>query len=182
MIRAADDVARRPKSGRPQPVVITALMSSSQAVDDALRRLNDAGVPRDLVDVVVSPEAAHRFYPGVARSPGREVFRFAAIGGLIGLILSALLSFAIIAMPGFESPGVTAVVQLLGPNIGTVAGAALGGLLAASRHRRPSRRLAGAAEQSSAILLAVCTPSREDVEPLGRILTAAGGRDVRIEP
>src|SRR5262245_50564993 len=117
MIRAADDVVNRASARRREPAVITALMSSSHAVDEGLRLLNEAGVPRDLVDVVVSREAADRFYRGAAQPPGREVFRYAAIGGLVGLLLSALLSFAIVAMPGFEAPGTTAFVQLLGPNI-----------------------------------------------------------------
>ena len=180
MIRAADDVTR-PTARRLEPVVITALVDSSEAVNDALRRLNDAGVPRDLIDVVVSPEAADRFYRGAARPARREVFRYAAIGGLAGLILSAVLSLAIVAMPGFESPGVTAVVQLLGPNIGTVGGAALGALFGTFRRRPPNRRYARAAEEASAILVAVRTPSTEGVATIERILTVAGGRDVRLE-
>jgi hypothetical protein len=49
----------------------------------------------------------------------REVFKYGGIGGLVGLSLSALVSLGIVAMPGFAPPGIIAVVQLLGPNIGT---------------------------------------------------------------
>jgi hypothetical protein len=172
----------RARPGRLEPVVITALYDSREAVDDALHRLHAAGVPRDLIEVVVSRDAADRFYRGLARAPGRETFRFAAIGGLVGLILSATLSLAIVAMPGWESPGAIAIVQLLGPNVGTVGGAALGALFGALRSRQPSRRHARAAENASAILLVVRAQSADDVPLLERILVESGGREVRMEP
>jgi hypothetical protein len=158
--------------------MVTALFDARETVEDALRRLDDEGVPRDLVDVVVAREAADRFYRGIARRPRREVFKYGGIGGLVGLSLSALVSLGIVAMPGFAPPGVIAVVQLLGPNIGTVAGAALGALFGTFHRQRLDRRFARAAEQASAILLAVRTQSSGDAATLERIIAGAGGRYV----
>lgn len=167
--------------GRLEPVEITALYDSREAVDAALRRLHDAGVPRDLIEVVVSREAADRFYRGLARAPGREVVRYGGIGGIAGLVLASIISLGIIAMPGWHSPGTTAIVQLVGPNIGAVAGAALGALIGAFRHRRPSRRHARVAENAAGILLLVRIQANAELGPLQQILTASGGRDVRVE-
>jgi len=110
----------------------------------------------------------------------REVFKYGGIGGLVGLSLSALVSLGIVAMPGFAPPGIIAVVQLLGPNIGTVAGAALGALFGTFHRQRLDRRFARAAEASS-ILLAVRTQSSGDAATLERIIAGAGGRYVTIE-
>lgn len=169
---------RRP--GRLEPVVISALYATREAVEAAMRRLYDAGVPRDLIDVVVSREAAERFYPGRTRGPGREVFQYAGIGGLAGLIAAVALSLAIVAWPGMQPPGTTAIVQLLGPNIGAVGGAMVGAIYGFFRRRRPNRRYARTAEAASAILLLVRTRGAAEVPALRDILAASGGRDVDV--
>jgi hypothetical protein len=46
--------AVRRKRGSLEPLVITALFDTSDAADEALRRLYSAGVPRDLIEIVVS--------------------------------------------------------------------------------------------------------------------------------
>ena len=171
----------RRRGGRLEPIIVTALYDSAESVDAVLRGLHEAGVPRDLVEVVVSREAAERFYRRRARPPGREVFRYAAIGGIVGLILSSALSLVILALPGVAPPGGTAMVQLLGPNVGTVGGAALGALFGAFRRRRPSRRHARAAEAAKAILLTVRTRAEDEVPALEQLLAASGGREVRVE-
>ena len=75
-----------------EPLTVTALFDSAAGVDAALDALYTAGMPRDLIDVVVSPEAAAHFRGGFVRGPGRETFRFAGIGGLTGLLLGAATS------------------------------------------------------------------------------------------
>jgi hypothetical protein len=171
----------RGRTGRLEPLVVSALFDSPDAVDEALRRLHDAGVPRDLVEVVVSREAAERYYRGGAQPPGRETFRFAAIGALSGLLITATLSLVIVAMPGWEPPRATAIVQLLGPNIGAIGGAALGALFGFFRRRRPSRRHARAAEATGSIVLVVRTRAESDITTVERILSESGGREVRVE-
>lgn len=172
---------RRGRRARLEPIVITALFDDRAAVDEAQRRLYEAGLPRDLIEVVVSRDAASRFYGGLVRSPGREVFRYAGIGGLVGLVLAALLSFVILALPGEEPPGAVAIVQLLGPNIGTVSGALIGAIYGAFHCRRPSARHDRAAEDASAILLVVRSRADADIPTLTRLIAESGGRDIHIE-
>src|SRR4029079_12016970 len=79
-------------TGSREPLAVTALFDTAAGVDAALDALYNAGMPRDLIDVVVSPEAAAHFRGGYVRGPGRETFRFAGIGGLTGLMLGAAIS------------------------------------------------------------------------------------------
>ena len=172
---------RRRRRGLLEPIVVTALYDTREGVEAVVRRLRDAGVPRDLIEIVVSRGAAERFYPGSARLTGRDVFRYAGIGGLTGLIVSALVSLGILALPGQAAPGITAIVQLLGPDIGAVGGALAGAVYGAFRRRRPNRRHARAAEIPSAILLSVRTRTEEEALALEQVLAGGGGREIRIE-
>ena len=47
-----------------EPVDVTALFDTPAAVERALDALYTAGTPRDLIEVVVSREAAERYYGG----------------------------------------------------------------------------------------------------------------------
>lgn len=175
-------VRRRPE--RAEPVAVTALFDSADAVDTVLDRLQDAGVPRDVIEVVVSRTAAQRFYRGVAHLPDREVLHYAGIGGLTGLVLGATISLVMLALAG-EAEEVprrsAAIVQLLGPNFTTVTGALLGGGYGFFRRRRPRPYYARLAEATSAILVAVAARTAEQVEALKQILAGAGGREPSVE-
>lgn len=160
---------------------VSAVFPDTDAVDRALVRLNRAGVPRDLVDVVVSPAAAERFYRGKARPLGREAVRYAGIGGLVGLIAGAVISLAIVAVPGFQDAGLTAVVQLIGPNLATVSGAVIGGIIGLFVQRRVERRFERAAEAPDSIIVVVTARSEEEVRGIGQMLVESGGRDPRLE-
>lgn len=164
-----------------EPLTVTALFDSAAGVDAALDALYNAGMPRDLIDVVVSPEAAAHFRGGFVRGPGRETFRFAGIGGLTGLLLGAAISLVMVAWPGLDAPGGQAIAQLLGPNVGLVAGAALGACAGFFLHRSPDRRHARAAEAAGAIVVAVATRSQAEGVLIARLLTERGGRDARLE-
>lgn len=163
-----------------QPDLVSAVFDDPDGVDRALVALIDAGVPRDLIDIVVSPAAADHFYPRTARGPGRETFRYAGIGGLTGLILSSILSVVLTAWPG-GNPTSTSVVQLLGPNIGTVGGAVIGALIGFFRHRAPEQRFRRAAEEPDAIVVVVASRASDENEDLAAILAEAGGREPRVE-
>jgi hypothetical protein len=169
------------RRARVERVVVTALFDSADAVDRAMERLYNAGVPRDLIEVVVSRSAAERFYRGLARKPGREVFRYAGIGGLVGLILGATISLVMLALPGEVHQRTAALVQLLGPNFMTTGGAFLGALVGYFRRRRPRPYYARLAEAASAILVAVAARTEEQVEAVNHILAEAGGREPRVE-
>jgi len=165
-----------------EPLTVTALFDSAEGVDAALDRLYTVGMPRDLIEVVVSREAAAYFPGRPARSPGRETFRYAGIGGLAGLLFGAVISLGMVAWPGLDAPGGQAIVQLLGPNFGLVTGAALGAAAGAFRPRRPDPRHARAAEAAGAVVVAVAVRSEEEGAGIVRLLAERGGREPQIEP
>ena len=169
-----------------EPVTITALFEDVGAVERALDALYTAGTPRDLVEVVVSRDAARRFYADAGgrrapRAPGRETWRYAGIGGLLGFVGGVGLSLVMVAWPGIDAPGGLALVQLAGPNVGTMAGAAIGALIGATRRRRANPRHARAAEAANAIMLAVAARGDAEGRLLAQLLEGQGGRDVRVE-
>lgn len=171
-----------------EPLTVTALFDDAAAIERALDALYTAGTPRDLVEVVVSREAARHFYAGAPggrwgapRTPGRETWRYAGIGGLAGFVGGVILSLIMVAWPGIDAPGGLAIVQLAGPNVATIAGAAIGALFGATRRRRPDPRHARAAEAANAIVCAVAARGDREAELVAQLLTSQGGRDVRIE-
>lgn len=167
-----------------EPLTVTSLFDDPAAVERAMDALYAAGTPRDLVEVVVSREAADRYYanaPRAPRRPGREVFRYAGIGGLAGFIAGVAIGLVTVALPGIEGPGGMAPVQVFGPNVATVVGAAVGAFVGYFRRQRPDPRFARAAEQSGSIVLAVATRSHAEAKVLEELITANGGRDVRVQ-
>jgi hypothetical protein len=172
-----------------EPLTLTTPFDSPDAVDRALDALYAAGTPRDLVEVVVSREAAAQFYGNERaggprqrpRAPGRETFRYAGIGGLVGFIAGVVSSLVMVAWPGVDAPGGNFLVALVGPNETTIGGAALGALVGFFRRQRPDPRFARAAEASGAIVLAVATRGAREADLLGRLLAPQGGRDVRVD-
>ena len=81
---------------------------------------------------------------------------------------------------GIEEPGGMALVQVFGPSMATVIGAALGAVIGFFRRQRPDPRHARAAERSGSILLAVASRSHAEARVLGQIAVANGGRDVDV--
>jgi hypothetical protein len=166
---------------RAEPAAVTALFDSADAVDAVLSRLANSGVPWDLMEVVVSRSAAERFYPGHSRTPSREIFRYAGVGGLVGLIVGAAISLVMLALLGEVHERSAAIVQLLGPNVMTIAGALVGGVYGFFRHRLPRPYYARVAEAASALLVAVAAPAAEQCVVVQQILVDAGGRELRVE-
>ncbi len=169
-----------------EPLTVTALFDDPVKVEQALDALYEAGTPRDLIEVVVSREAAERFYaklPGrqAPRSPPRETWRFAGIGALGGFVGGVVISLVMVAWPGIDAPGGLSLVQVAGPNIGTMAGAAVGATVGAFRRQRPQARHARTAEAADAIVFAVATRTEREAELIGQLLESQGGRDVRRE-
>jgi len=167
-----------------EPLTLTALFNDREAVDRALDALYAAGTPRDLVEVVVSRDAAQRFYassPRAPRQPGRETFRYAGIGGLIGFCVGVLVGLVAVAMPGIEAAGGMAPVQIMGPNVATIGGAALGALIGFFKRQQPDARFARAAEETGAIVLAVAARGEEELRLLGQLIAAQGGQGLRVE-
>ena len=182
----AEEFATGRKRRDAEPLIVTSLADDPAGVERALDALYTAGIPRDLVEVVVSRHAAQRFYGGTpkprVRRPGRETFRYAGIGGLVGFIGGVLLSLVMVAWPGLDAPGGLAIVQLAGPNFGTVTGAAAGALVGWFKRQRPDARHARAAEAANAIVVSVTARNEGELDRVMRLLASAGGRDVRREP
>lgn len=176
MSRATPSAGERAVADRTGGVDVSALFDSTAAVDRALVRLSRAGLPRDLIEVVVAPPAAARFYGGTVHGPGRETLRFAGIGGLIGLVLGAAAALAMIAFGGMTKPGLGALVQLLGPNAATVTGAVVGGAIGTFVRRAPASRHRRAGEAPDAILVLVRARSTAEADAVTPMLAAAGGR------
>jgi hypothetical protein len=160
---------------------VSAIFVDRATAERAIPRLTADGVPRDLVEVVVSAEAARHFYAGVRPANSRETVRYAGIGGLVGLLVSVVVSLAMISLQDFAAPGATAVVQLLGPNMGAVAGAALGALFGLFRRRAPEWRHRRAAEAAGEVVVVVRARDERHVAAVVRLLAAAGGVNPRIE-
>lgn len=169
--------ARKRRSTRGVPV--TALFDSPEAVEQALARLNALGLPRDLVEVAVRPAGADRFYGGRGRKRQRDTYRFAAIGGLIGLIQGTVVSLILVAMPGFLDPGVMAWAQLLGPNLGAILGATVGAVYGLFIRRKPESWHMRLNEGENVILVAALVQNKDRIESIARLMTENGGREVR---
>lgn len=166
---------------RLEPHAVSALFDTPERVDDALERLIRAGIPRDLIDIVVAPQAAERFYGGHARSLGRDSTRFAVAGGLIGLLVGSVVSLILIFLPGFLDKGILPIIQLIGPNFATVTGALIGGAIGLFRKRRPERRHHRALESPDAIVMVVTARTEEELRRIGRLMVEGGGHAPRFE-
>jgi hypothetical protein len=162
------------------PVSVT--FTDPAAVERAVGALIDAAVPRDLIDIVVSPTAAQHFYQGIRTAGTRQTLRYAAIFGLVQLGVSSVVSLAAISLDDFVAPGATAVVQLLGPNMATMLGAGAGAIFGYFHHRSPRRYHARAAEEPDAIVVVVRASTVGQATALGELLEGIGGQKPRLEP
>ena len=169
------------RAERAKRVAVTALFDRPEAVQAALEKLVAAGLPRDLIEVAAGPEAVERFYRGRAHRSARDTFRWAGVGAIVGLLVGAAVSLALVALPGFRPPGLMAWVQLVGPNFATVTGALLGAVYGWFRRRRPSPWHARLPEGERRILVAALARGETEIEAVARILAEEGGAEVRAE-
>jgi hypothetical protein len=161
------------------PVCVSALLESPEAVNEALMRLSFLGIARDRIDVVVSPETARRYYPHEARRLGTYALRYAAVGALTGFLLTSALALAVVLLPGYADAGLLALVQLLGPNVGAIGGAAVGaaaGFFVRKAPRGPYHR----ALEAEAIVLIVHDVSTSEGADIEGLLASIGGKDVQV--
>lgn len=158
----------------PGHVTLSAFFDTEEAVEKVLSQLLLMGIPRDLIEITVGQNAADRFYGGRAKRMGTQALPYAAIGALVGFLGAALVSLVIILFPGFQDVGLTAVVQLLGPNMGALLGALIGLLIGFFVRKKPRGHYARALERQ-AILLLVHDRSPDEIEDIRTTLEAAGG-------
>jgi hypothetical protein len=174
-------ITTAPVAHRPRVTPIWAYFDTPAQVRDLLPGLAAAGVPRDLIDVVVSEVGAQTLYGG-RQLALRPMWRFASIGGMLGLLGGALVTVVLIAGPGFADAGPLAYALLLTPMI-TVGLGVLGGVVAALiRKPRPSdwRAQISPPPGPKEIMVIVRARGDEQIAYTLDVLKQSGGRSPRV--
>lgn len=180
MTTAEHDVIDHPTVRRPPTTPVFGYFATPTHVKEVLPPLARLGVPRDLIDVVVTQPAAERMYAGKRRAM-RPLWRFASIGGLFGLGGGALVAFVLIAWPGFAAAGPFAYALLFTPMITTAVGAFLGALASFLTKRKPSDwRLRIPPPANDEILVVVRARGEEQVTHTLDVLQQQGGRGAQV--
>jgi hypothetical protein len=165
----------------PVSYTVSGFFRDEAAVMEVLHACVFRGVPRDLIDVAVSEAASPKFYGGRARPNRDSWFSWTGRGALAGLIISATISLIIILIPGFNMSEVMAIVQLLGPDIGVIAGAFIGALYGWLKTGDVRPQFRRAAQRDDAVLMLVHLQPEEEAQELQAIFHAQGGEDVVME-
>ena len=180
MSTAEDDVIAQPLLRRAPTTPVYAFYPTPVAVTDTLPSIARLGVPRDLIDVVVTQPAAERLYSGKRRAM-RPLWRFASIGGILGLGGGAFVAFVLIAWPGFAAPGPFAYALLFTPMITTLVGSLIGVIASFLIKRKPSDwRLRIPPPDNNEILVVVRARGEEQVQLVLDALSASGGRGAQV--
>lgn len=166
----------------PTSYTVSGFFNNEQAINAVMHACVHRGVPRDLIDVAVSPGAAPHFFSGRARANRDSWFSWTGRGALAGLLISATLSLALIMMPGFNNSGVMAIVQLMGPDIGIIVGAFLGALYGWMKPGDIKPQLKRATLRSDAALMLVHLQPEDEANALKEIFRAQGGEEILMEP
>jgi hypothetical protein len=167
---------------RPRAVPTWGYFRSAAAVDALLPELSRLGVPRDLIEVVVTPRGAASQYGGRALAP-RPVWKFVSLGGLLGLLAGAFGGLFLIARPGFDDAAHLAYALLFTPMITTTAGAVVGLAAALLASPKPSAWRSRIVPPGDDELLVVVRARGEDqVALVLDALRTAGGRDAQVLP
>ncbi len=162
-----------PAAGR--PLAVTALFPDRSATEAVVADLLRTGLPRDQIEVVVTPAVASREFADVRPRPRNRALVGAAAGGFLGLLFGSLLGLALVWLPGMHDVGVLAVAQLLGPNVATVVGAVIGAAIGFFRRPGESPRHDRLDEAPDQVLVTVSARSREEAEFLAGVLEEHGG-------
>lgn len=165
----------------PRLVPVSALFSDAGAVERAIAGLASAGLPRDLIDVVVSPKAASAFYPGIRARPARMTIPFAAIVAIEALVVNIAFALFTISFDEFAAPGATVFVQLLGPNMAGIGGAVAGAVFGFFQRRPPKWYHARAAEAQDAIVVVVRARDMAHAQSVEQLLKRLQGQEPRLE-
>ncbi|MBC7542293.1 MAG: hypothetical protein H7338_06145 [Candidatus Sericytochromatia bacterium] len=160
--------------------VVSIAFAHRETVEQAIETLMAHGIARDRIEVITDPETAAREFAGLVRRVPFQVLGDAARGGLVGLIASATLSLVIVALSGADAPWALSIVQLLGPNVGTLGGALIGAVVGWFRHRQPSD-LYCRVRQTGGILMLVHTRNTVEADRVLAVLGQMGGRDGIME-
>lgn len=173
-------VITHPTVRRPPVTPVYAYFTTPSEVKVVLPPLARLGVPRDFIDVVVTPPAADRMYSGKRRAM-RPLWRFASIGGLLGLGGGAFVAFVLIAWPGFAAAGPFAYALLFTPMITVAVGASIGVIASFLTKRKPSDwRLRIPPPGNDEILVVVRARGEEQVGLVLQVLQEQGGSGAQV--
>lgn len=180
MTTAEHDVITDPLRRRPPVTPVFGYFSTPAEVQDALPPLARLGVPRDLIDVIVTQPAAERMYAGKRRAM-RPLWRFASIGGLLGLGGGAFVAFVLIAWPGFAPAGPFAYALLFTPMVTVVTGAFIGAMLSFVTKRKPSDwRLRIPPPDNDEILVVARARGEQQITMVLKAIQEQGGRGAQV--
>ncbi len=180
MSTAENAVIDHPTLRRPPTTPVFAYVGSPTEVKAVLPPLARLGVPRDLIDVIVTQPAADRLYSGKRRAM-RPLWRFASIGGLLGLGGGAFVAFVLIAWPGFAAAGPFAYALLFAPMITVALGALIGVIASFLTKRKPSDwRLRIPPPANDEILVVVRARGEEQISLVLDVLLQQGGRAAQV--
>ena len=180
MTTAEHSVITHPTIRRPPVTPVYGFFTTPEEVRNVLPSLAHLGVPRDLIDVIVTQPAANRMYAGKRRAM-RPLWRFASIGGILGLGGGALVAFVLIAWPGFGAAGPFAYALLFTPMITVVVGALTGALISFVTKRRPSDwRLRIPPPANDEILVVARARGDEQIRLVLEVLQGLGGRGAQV--
>ena len=180
MTTAEHSVITHPLMRRAPVTPVFAYFDTPTTVQQALPPLARLGVPRDLIDVVVTAPAAERLYAGKRRAM-RPLWRFASLGGLLGLGAGTFVAFVLIAWPGFAAAGRFAYALLFTPMVTVVVGAVIGAGVSFLTRRKPSDwRLRIPPPGHDEILVVVRARGQEQIELTLAVLQQQGGRGAQV--
>lgn len=165
----------------PISLAVSGFFDNEQAIEQVLHGCLQRGIPRDLIEVAVSPAAAPRFFGGKSGKPRDSWFSWAGRGALTGLLLTAAVSLVIVMLPGYETSQTMAVVQLLGPDIGVIAGAAMGALYGMLRPVTISPQLQRVNDRHDSALMLVHLLTPQEASMVESLFKAHGASQVEAE-
>lgn len=163
-------------------LTISGFFSEQKQVDAVLSLCLQRGIPRDLIGLALSEEAARRFGNLKAGRNTDNWFAWTGRGALIGLLTSALLTLGIILIHGYEVSKQLAFIQLLGPDIGVVLGATLGAVYGWLHEDETNLWMKRAADRDDAMLLLVYLQPGDEAARISEIFSRYGGQNILAEP
>ncbi|MCB5191470.1 hypothetical protein LG198_12095 [Methylobacillus arboreus] len=168
----------KPHAKLKESLTVSGFFTDQRQVDNVLSDCLRLGIPRDLIDVALSEEAAAKFPALKARKNTDSWFAWTGKGALAGLLISSALTLVIILLAGYEVTNSLALVQLLGPDIGIIVGAALGALYGWLRESDTNTLMQRATQRNDAMLLLVYLQPPEEAARIARIFTLHGGEEI----
>ncbi|MCB5186636.1 hypothetical protein LG200_01305 [Methylobacillus caricis] len=165
-----------------ESLAVSGFFLEQRQIDEVLSACLQRGIPRDLIDVALSEQAAPKFTQLKARKNTDSWFAWTGKGALIGLLSSALLSLGIILTKGYEVTNQLALVQLLGPDIGIILGATFGALYGWIRGNETNVLMQRATDREDAMLLLVYMQPPDEARQVEKIFSTCGGQAIISEP